>query len=225
VERLIRLCRITPVKSREGNARFPFYAAGLVVLTCALFGTFVCLVLWGSSALRRPFGYISVSMLSACLGLGVWLKTYEREGREIAVLFSVPYCALLIPAFFFPDYLIGYGPKLSVSVAILVITLSCFLAIRFFLLARPASKFEEWVSRNSLWLTVTASSVFIISAVIIGTVKYFTLGFSGIALFLHFSPLHNPFFTQCGGARIRRHSNLFSSKGCAWEIRGTVLRT
>lgn len=167
------------MNNRRERAGFPFPAASFTVFAGGIFGFYVCLALCGGSKVCTPLIYAAGSLSGAVACLIFWSRIYIRRGRRIALSACISYSALLIPAFFFPDYFIGHGPQLHVSFFIASIAVMCFLTLRFMVLSPTARAFEERISKASLKITVAATSLFVICTIIYGMARFANFAYAG----------------------------------------------
>ena len=200
--------------SRGEGTGFPFLAAFFVAMAGILFGVFICLIFWGVSAFRSPFPLSGISLLSCGLGLCIWLGIYFRRGRRIALFASLPYCAFLIPVFFFPDYILGEGPRLVVSFSIIAITALCYIVMVFLVRSSRVCASEGLVAKSSMKIIAVACVLFIGIAVAYGITRYLHFGYSGMDLGLfiqsYWTALRGKLFWNThefypGGSRFGKH--------------------
>ncbi|MDP8249140.1 MAG: DUF2079 domain-containing protein [Candidatus Tritonobacter lacicola] len=199
---------------RREDTGFPFPAAFFTALTSAIAGLFICLALRRGSADGNLYMTCAVPLWCGLLGLLFWFGIYLRRGRGTALSASLPYAAFLILLFFLPDYYVGKGPRLVVSLSILAITVLCLFVMAFSIFSRRWRAFEESAAKSSAKVIAAACVLFIGTAIAYGIIRYYHFGYAGLDLGLfiqsYWTTLRGKLFWNThelypGGSRFGKH--------------------
>lgn len=141
----------------------------------AVAGVFACLA-YGRAG---PFLWAAVPPAGAAAALCLRHALARGAGEGGHFPASVPFLALLIPTVFFPDYLIGIGPPLAVSVALALITVGGFIATAFLAVSPASPVWEDRLGRRARSIVIAAVIVFTVAAIIRAVAMYRAFGFPG----------------------------------------------
>lgn len=150
-------------------------AGGAAALAGANAGVFACFA--SGAAHTLPWALVPAGAAAAAWGL--WRVFARRAGESGCFAALAPFLALLIPAFFFPDYCVGEGPSIALSAAIGAIAASGFAVAAFLALSPAAPAWEERLERRAQLIVIAAVIVFTGVAFIRAVAIYRVFGFPG----------------------------------------------
>lgn len=162
------------MNNRTPHDRFPLIPVLVVAGGGLLFGLFIPLSL---PAVHPAPAALAMLLCCACAVL-LWL----RRGGIVAWPACVPFIALWIPILFFPDYLIGAGPSIAVSLSIMAISLLCHVALRFLVFSPSSTAFHTRVSRSSLTWSAVLTIAYTGACLVCGIVRYYHFAYAGLDL-------------------------------------------
>ncbi len=150
-------------------------AGAFAAVAGGLAGVFACL----AGGDTQPLLWAAVPPAGAAASLCLWRALVRRAGEGGHFVASVPFLALLIPMFFFPDYLVGTGPSLVISVALAAITVSGFVAVVFLMFSAASPAWESGLERRSRAIVIAAIIIFTGAAIVHSVAMYRAFGYPG----------------------------------------------
>ena len=150
-------------------------AGAFAAVAGGLAGVFACL----AGGDTRPFLWAVFPPAGSAAALCLWRALARRAGEGTHGMASVPFLALLIPMFFLPDYLVGTGPPLAISVALAAIMISGFVAVVVLVFSSASPAWESGLERHSLAIVTASVIIFTVAAIVHAVAMYRAFGYPG----------------------------------------------